>query len=379
MKIVDRYLLRQFLWNFLVCFLSLTGLYIVFDAFTNLEEFLRYAHQQGGVLALMATHYSYRGLWFFDQTAGLLTLIAAMFTATWIQRHNEMTALMSAGISRIRVVAPVIGAAIVIALLAVANRELVMPNCREQLTREPKNLVGSVGQPLQSRYDNQTFIYLQGEATYADRQRIAHPNFLLLSSLSLHGKLLVAENAFYKPPQGDRPGGYLFDKVEKPRHLDQEPSLLLDEKPVIITPRDAPDWLKPGQCFVVSEITFEQLAGGDAYWQYSSSPQLIAALRNPSLNPGAKVRVGLHGRFVRPFLDLTLLFLGLPLVLRRGDRNVFLAIGLAGLLVAGFMLVVTAFQYVGSSYALISPALAAWAPLMLFVPAAVAMSEWMWE
>jgi lipopolysaccharide export system permease protein len=318
-------------------------------------------------------------LWFFDQTAGLLTLIAAMFTATWIQRHNEMTALMSAGIPRIRVVAPVIGAAVVIAFLAAANRELVMPGFREQLTREPKDLIGDVGQPLESRCDNQTDILIRGEATYGDRKWIEKPSFLLPPSLSEHGRLLVADRAFYKPPAGDRPGGYLFDKVDKPRHLDQKPSLLLGGKPVIITPRDAPEWLEADQCFVVSGISFEQLAGGDAWWQYSSSPELIAGLRNRSLRSSAKVRVGLHSRFVQPVLDVTLLFLGLPLVLRRGDRNVFLAIGLGAVLVAGFMLVVMTFQYVGSNYTLISPALAAWAPLMIFVPAAVAMSEWMWQ
>ena len=59
-------------------------------------------------------------------------------------------------------------------------------------------------------------------------------------------------------------------------------------------------------------------------------------------------------------------------------KQIFPLLG-AGVLVAGFMLVVSAFQYVGASYTPISPALAAWAPLILFVPAAVAMSEWMWE
>ena len=43
MRIIDRYLLRQFLHTFVICFLSLTGLYIVFDAFTNLEAFMHCA------------------------------------------------------------------------------------------------------------------------------------------------------------------------------------------------------------------------------------------------------------------------------------------------------------------------------------------------
>ena len=43
MNIIDRYLLRQFLQNFVICFLSLTGVYVVFDAFTNLEAFMSFA------------------------------------------------------------------------------------------------------------------------------------------------------------------------------------------------------------------------------------------------------------------------------------------------------------------------------------------------
>ena len=48
MKIIDRYLLRQFIQTFLICFLSLTGLIIVFDAFTNLDSFLKCAGKHGG-------------------------------------------------------------------------------------------------------------------------------------------------------------------------------------------------------------------------------------------------------------------------------------------------------------------------------------------
>ncbi|MFH1922194.1 MAG: LptF/LptG family permease [Planctomycetota bacterium] len=376
MKIIDRYLLRQFAWTFVICYVSLTGLYVVFDAFTNLEEFLRCAHMEGGLLALMFSHYSYQGIVFFDWTAGLLALIAAMFTVTWIQRHNEMTALLAAGLPRTRVVAPVIGAAVVIAIVAAANRELVLPALREKLIRRPKDLVGDVAQKLTPCYDNQTEIFIRGKATYGDRKRIHKPEFRLPPALSDYGRVLAAENAFYKPPHGDRPGGYLFEKVEEPKGLHTQPSLSLDERPVIITPRDAPDWLRPNQCFVASEISFEQLTATDAWRRYSSTASLIAGLHNRSLGYGADVRVAIHSRFVQPFLDVTLLFLGLPLVLRREDRNVFLAIGLAAGVVAVFMVVVIGFQYLGSrSISWISPALAAWAPLMIFVPVAVGMSD----
>jgi len=377
MRIIDRYVLRQFLWTFVVCYLSLTGIFIVLDAFTNLEEFLRCAQKNGGLLSLMGTHYCYQAILFFDWTAGLLTLIAAMFTVTWIQRHNEMTALMSAGISRIRVVTPIIGAAIGIAVLAAANRELLMPKVRHQLVRRPRDLVGDVGQKLVPCNDSQTGILIRGQATFSDQNRIEKPTFRLEAPLDEYGNLLVAKNAFYKAPEGERPGGYLLDKLEKPEGLHTQPSLTLAGKPVLITPHDAP-WLQKNQCFVASDVTFDQLTTGDALRQFSSTAELITGLRNRSLDFGANVRVLIHSRFVKPFLDVTLLFLGLPLVLRREDRNVFAAIGLAAAVVAGFTLVVFGFQILGSNFAIPS-ALAAWAPLIIFVPVAVGMSDSIWE
>jgi lipopolysaccharide export system permease protein len=374
MKTIDRYMLRQFVQTFLICYVSLTGLYIVFDAFANLDEFLRCAPEAGGLYKLLSSHYSYQTLKFFDLSAGLLTLIAAMFTVTWIQRHNEMTALMSAGISRLRVVAPVIAAAVGIAILAAASRELVIPRFRQQLARRPQDLIGDKPQTMGDRYDYKTDILLRGKSTFGDRSRIHKPRFLLPPALDQYGSQLVAEDAFYQPPQADRPGGYLLDKVEKPEDLDSRPSLTLDNDPVIITPLDAPEWLDANQCFVVSNVTFEQLTGGRAFRDFSSTRQLVAGLANDSLDFGPEIRVAVHSRILQPFFDVTLLFLGLPLVVGRGTRNVFIAIGLCGAVVSLFSLVVLAFQHLGSIL-VVSPAFGAWAPLMIFVPVAVGMAH----
>jgi lipopolysaccharide export system permease protein len=326
----------------------------------------------------MGPHYFYRSIWFFDRTAGLLMLTAAMFTVTWIQRHQELTALMAAGVSRVRVVVPVIASVVVISLLAALNRELVIPKFREQLAIQPRDMAGSVGRELKPRYDNETDILLRGAATFVDQQRIERPDFLLPPSLDQYGNRLVAQEAIYLPPEGGRPGGYLLRGVEEPQGLDARPSLTLAGRPVLITAGDAPAWLQPGQCFVVSNVDVSQLTGGSAWRQFSSTAELIRGLRNRSLDFGADVRVAVHARFVQPLLDVTLLFLGLPMVLTRENRNVFMAIGLCALVTSAFVLVAIAFQYLGSIYA-ISPVLAAWAPLMIFVPVAVAMADAMWE
>ncbi len=374
MQIIDHYLLQQFLRTFVICFCSLTGLYIVIDGFSNLDDFILYSEKHGSLLSVMGEYYAYRSLSFFDRTSGILTLIAAMFTVTAIQSHQELTALEAAGISKGRVIKPVIVAVAIIALLAAINRELIIPRVRGNLSHNAQNLNGRKAQPLQPRYDNETEVLFGGAETSAADQSIVAPNFFLRKPLDKYGKHLVADKAFYKPPQGDRPGGYLFADLDQPKRLDQLPSLKVNGKPVILTPADTP-WLEPGQCFVASGVGFEQLEGGTAWRQYSSLVELIKGLHNRSLDFGADVRVAIHSRLVQPLLDVTLLLLGLPLVLSRKNRNMFLAIGLSVVLVIWFMGVVLTCQYLGSNYYLLSPSLAAWLPLMIFVPWAVFTSE----
>ena len=98
MNIIDRYLLRQFLQNFVICFVSLMGVYVIFDVFTNLEAFMGIA-KGVALMKVLAAFYGIRSLAFFDRFSALLVLMSAMFTMAWIQRHHEMTALMAAGIA----------------------------------------------------------------------------------------------------------------------------------------------------------------------------------------------------------------------------------------------------------------------------------------
>jgi lipopolysaccharide export system permease protein len=115
------------------------------------------------------------------------------------------------------------------------------------------------------------------------------------------------------------------------------------------------------------------LTGARAFRQFASTAQLISCVRNPSIDFGVGVRVAIHARVVQPVLDITLLFLGLPLVARRESRNVFMAIGLCLGVVTCFLLVVIGSQQILGDY--LFPALAAWVPVMIFVPAAVALAD----
>ena len=377
MRIIDRYMLRQFVQVFCICFISLTGLYIVIDAFGNLDDFIAYAEKKGSLIEIMGSYYGYRSLAFFDRTSGLLALVSAMFTITWIQRHHELTAILAAGIPAIRVIAPVVAAAASISLVAAASRELVIPEIRQHLSYNAQNLGGEQARDVKSRYDHRSGILLRGKNCFANEKRIESPNFLLPAGLDRKGRYLTAKNGYFQPAEGDRPSGYLLKGVSAPAELTAGASLRVGEEPFVLTPTDY-RWLKKDECFVVSNVTFEMLEGGQGWQTYSSTTELIEGLRSPGLDFGADVSVAVHGRIVQPALDVTLLFLGLPLVLTRRNRNVFLAISMCVGIALLFMVVVMGCQYLGSNY-LISPSLSVWLPLMIFIPVAAIMSDPLWE
>lgn len=373
--IMDRYLLRQFLQSFVICFVSLTGLYIVFDAFANLDEFMRAAEKQGSLGQLMGEFYAYRVLYFFDRTAGILTLVAAMFTVTFIQRHNELTALMAAGISRGRVLKPVLIACILLSFVAAANRELVLPRFRRELSRSPKDLLGDAAQDMRPVYDKTTKILFDGKNTYVDKQRINDPKLLLPSGLNLYSSHLIADDAFYVEANADHPAGYLLRGVQQPQRIAVRKSLPGKTSPVIFTPAEHSTWLKSDECFVASELSFEQLTGGRNWRQFASTWELVKGLRNPNFDALADVRVAIHSRFVQPWLDITLLFMGLPLIVSRENRNVYMAIGLCVAVASLFMVVVIGCQAMGAGYLIGDPAFAAWLPLLIFAPVAAWLAQ----
>jgi lipopolysaccharide export system permease protein len=77
---------------------------------------------------------------------------------------------------------------------------------------------------------------------------------------------------------------------------------------------------------------------------------------------------------LQPFLDTTLLLLGLPFVVTRTNRNPFVSIGLCLAVVTVFMITELGCQSLGSKGVLPAP-LAAWLPLMLSAPVAATMID----
>ncbi len=375
--LIDRYIGRAQLHAFLVVFVSLAGLYFVFDAFTNLEEFLAHAAEQGSLATVLASYYSCRLIWFFDATSPVISLASAMFALSWLERHNELTALLAAGVSRWRIARPVLVFSAAVALVAATNREVVLPRIREAFARNAQDLRGQMLQTFEPRYDNRTEILFRGRGARAEGTRVEQPSLLMPPHLGGYGAQVTAAEAVWQPATVDHPAGYLLRDVREPADIDGLPPLEAGGRQVVLSRSTAP-WLQPRECFVVSDVTFEQLIGSANWSQYSSTLDLVQAIRNPSLGVGADIPLRVHARVTAPLLDMALVMLGIPLVLGPSRRGVFAAVGLCvGMTVVFFLTVLGSHALVmADAY---SASIGAWLPLLILAPLAAWWAQPMWQ
>src|SRR6516225_2549000 len=131
MRILDRERYIAFFKAYVVCFIALVGLYIVIDAFSNFDEFSKRAEGVVEIFQVMGRFYLVHMSQFYDRLCGVIGMMAAIFTVTWMQKNNELLAMLAAGISTQRIIRPVLISAVIVSGLAVANQEWVIPAVAE--------------------------------------------------------------------------------------------------------------------------------------------------------------------------------------------------------------------------------------------------------
>lgn len=374
MNIIPRYLLFSFLKTFALWFICIIGVYVVFDLFTNYERFFGLDITLFERLKLILVFYFYKSLPFFDMISGILAMASAMITIAMMMKSNELVPLLAAGISEVRVIKPVLLTGIVLILLAAVFREALLPNCQRMLAFDvhPEAILNDKGKPMNAAFDRKTETYLKGDTGFYSKRMFTNPDFTLKNDLwKIGAQNIQADEAWYIPANENHPNGYLLKNVKKPENLSDSPSVYLDEELLVITHRDAGGWLEPGECFFVTDVPFEYLADSDTWSKYASTPEMVRMLRSHSIDFGNDALSTLHGRIVQPLLDTILIVLGLSIVVIvvSGHNNIFIAIGLAGLIILSFFGLKLASQHFCNGFDM--PALGAWIPLMVFVPVAV--------
>lgn len=376
MRILDQQRYWAFAKAYVICFTSFIGLYVVIDAFTNFDEFLNITRDTSRLFGLIGRFYAIRSTAIYDRLCGVISLMAAVFTVTWMQRDNELIAMLAAGISSQRVIRPVLVSAVLVNVLAIFNQELVIPRFAGDLQKTHGDDGESEVVMLSSRRDFNDIVVL---GLKAERKHQVVQRF----SATLAGPnqfQLEAERGRFVPegtPDVPLKGGWVLRNVRLSDITGQiDPNVLvpLNDELLAKLPATNPGGAEPTgpAYFFRTNVSFEAVVRRRDWYVYGSTWDLFAAMDDPVNAPERKeIAIFLHTRLIRPFLGLSLMFVTLPLVLAGVGKNTFGNLGKSILTSAAYYISIFLSQYL-ATHGVMPIALGAWLPLIAFGTIAVA-------
>ncbi len=136
LKIVDRYLLREFLLYLLLGLSTFIGIYIVVDLFEKIDVFV---DNQAG-LGLVLAYFANKLPLILIQVLPVAMLLGAILSLGHLRKFNEISAMQSCGLSPLRITAPLLASALVLTVAAFLVSETVVPAAylRQKETMEVK-------------------------------------------------------------------------------------------------------------------------------------------------------------------------------------------------------------------------------------------------
>ena len=224
MRILDTQRFWNFLKAYVICFVALVGLYVVIDAFANVDEFSEVSDTTLELFGNMGWYYLIKMSMFYDRLCGVISMMAAIFTVTWMQKNNELLAMLAAGISTRRVIRPVLISAFAVSGLAVMNQEFIMPRIAEDLQKPPDD-DGIRKVQVTTRLDSND-IQLSG-SDQADRvhKTVLHFNATIPVTVAEELLEVQAKQARYIPTNAVTPlsGGWLLHGARLTTASDDRP------------------------------------------------------------------------------------------------------------------------------------------------------------
>ena len=110
MRLLDRYVLRNFLEPFLLCFFAFLGILLIFDVNDNLNDFLLGKERW----LLIGVYYSHQLPHFILLCIPIGLLLANLYCLSKMSRSNEIISMLTAGRSVLRIVFPLFAAAAIV-------------------------------------------------------------------------------------------------------------------------------------------------------------------------------------------------------------------------------------------------------------------------
>ena len=353
MKIVDRYLIHEYLRNLLFITLSFLALFLIIDFFEKIRMFL----SNHATFGQIGSYFLFMMPMIVSQILPAAVLVASLVTCGTLSRHSEITAMKANGISLYRIALPILTIAALTSLAIFFLSEWVTPLTNERAERI--RLVEVQKYPSMGSFKQDQIWYRGKKGIYNFRLFDARTG--TLQGITIHYldrqmnlvMRLDAERGEWKE------GRWLFHNVLITRFDNGEFPVLSRMKQQVA---DLPE--RPSD-FQLIQKDVEAMG-------YFELKRYIRKLQSEGYDATRYV-VDLHGKMAFPLVSILLAVIGVSFSLR-SERSGGIAQGIGAGLVIGFSywLVYAFGMSLGRSGAL-PPFIAAWFANMLFAVASLVL------
>ncbi|MCG3153809.1 MAG: hypothetical protein DKINENOH_00399 [bacterium] len=154
MRLLDRYLLRKFLFILAFSLVAVISIFIIIDLVERLSD---YIDRQVPVMVIFS-YYFYYTPYIIVLMVPIAMLLASMFSVGQLSKHNELTAMKASGLSIHRILLPLFGLGLLVSLLMLVFAETVMPEANQRRAELKSQYIDRLPRNLPTRHSN---LYLQ--------------------------------------------------------------------------------------------------------------------------------------------------------------------------------------------------------------------------
>jgi len=349
MRLLDRYVIRNFLQVYFYCIAGFISIWLIFDVSDNISSFID--NHIG--LALVARYYGTQIPQVFIILLPVSLLLSLLFALGRMSRANEIVSMLTAGVSLQRVLLPLIGMGLLTVAASMALNYSLAPHAelaRKIFISEAQSRPGRTiqGQIFRNRTDLRTWFvqnFLQRSNTFNNVQVLQQDaNDNIVTNY-------VAARAVYRAETKTW-------ELENARvvHYDQSGNIVDEE---IYPSLKIEHW---------SETPF-RLGSANERAEFLSLPELREYLRFNADFPAtllAPFRTHLQYRLALPWTCFVVVCIAAPLGIGYSRRGVLSSVAAAVFLVFSMNFLVHLFLALGEGYRV--PAwIAAWTPNILFM------------
>ncbi len=320
MTILFRYMLREYVKVFTMCFAGLMSVYLVVDFFEKVRRFIRYDAEASDIML----YFIFMTPSITFQMAPLAVLMATLLTLGVFSKSHEITAMRSCGVSLYRMALPFLFFSLGVALVLFLFSAVVIPLSTTQAEYVKTAFIEKKDGPPTFKADRP---WLQiGNQTLMNFDMV-DPGGATLRGISLYhlgpdfklNGITEAQEAHY------RPQGWILIAGNH-RQLQTDGRILMTDfetKPIELSqiPEDFDTWLSVGS----EEMTLMDIR---AY---------ADRLRKGGFS-AARFLTDYYGRVAFPFVSLVMVIVGIALGLRQsGVRGRGMARGIGQALAIGLL------------------------------------------